>query len=154
MIAVGQLILIIIGLLMLTRGANWLVDGAVYIAAYFGVNELVIGLTIVAGGTSLPELAASIVAVIRKQRDLAVGNIVGSNMFNLLTILGVTGAAQRTMQVNTQIIYLDMPVMIAATLIVLPLAFTRWKITRVEGAILFLLYITYMVALIAGWLTF
>ena len=82
--------LIVIGLILLVAGERWLVQGAIFIARQLGVSELIIGLTVVAAGTSLPEVAASVVASIRGERDIAVGNAVGSNIFNILAVLGLT----------------------------------------------------------------
>src|SRR5690606_28032621 len=86
-------VMIVGALLLLVIGSGWLVDGAVALARYFGVSDLVIGLTIIAAGTSLPELATSVTATIRGERDIAVGNVVGSNVFNIMGVLGVAALA-------------------------------------------------------------
>jgi cation:H+ antiporter len=86
----AQIGLVVIGLALLTLGARWLVDGAVVFAALMGVSELIIGLTVVAIGTSLPEIAASVVASLRGERDIAIGNVVGSCIFNILSVMGIT----------------------------------------------------------------
>lgn len=138
---------IIAGLVMLGVGTNWLVDGAVMIAQAMGVSELVIGLTIVAAGTSLPELATSVVAALRGQRDIAVGNVVGSNIFNILGILGMA-AVIAPVQVDAQLLSFDLPFMLAVALACLPIFFTGGIIARWEGGLFFGYYIAYTVYLI------
>ena len=131
---------VISGLSLLVVGANWLVDGAVGVATALGVSELVIGLTVVAIGTSLPELVTSIVASIRGERDIAVGNIVGSNIFNLLSVLALTAvAAPNGVAVAPKALMLDIPFMLAVSIACLPIFFTGHRIARWEGG-LFLLY--------------
>ena len=132
--------LILLGLGLLVVGAGWLVDGAVGIAVALGVSELVIGLTVVAIGTSMPELVTSIVASLRGERDIAVGNIVGSNIFNVLSVLALTAfAAPGGVAVSTAALGLDIPFMLAVSVACLPIFFTGHLIARWEGA-LFLLY--------------
>lgn len=122
------------GLIGLVVGADWFVRGAVAIARFAGLSEAVIGLTIVAAGTSLPELATSIVAAFRRHTDIAIGNIVGSNIFNILAILGLTGLIR---PFSTQgILVADMFTMLGFALILLPLAATGFIIKRWEGAVL------------------
>lgn len=137
------------GLVSLVLGARWLVDSAVVFATAFGVSELIIGLTVVAIGTSLPELATSIVAAMRGERDIAVGNVVGSNIMNLLAVLGVTGAIiPADIPVSEQALFFDFPVMLAASIACFPIFFSRNRIRRWEGAIFlayFILYLTYLV---------
>ncbi|HEY5790705.1 MAG TPA: calcium/sodium antiporter, partial [Gammaproteobacteria bacterium] len=114
--------LVLVGLVLLVLGARWLVHGATGLARGFGVSELVIGLTVVAGGTSLPEVATSVVASLRGQRDIAVGNVVGSNLFNLLGVLGLSGlAAPDGLVVIDSVRGFDLPVMIAAAIACLPI---------------------------------
>lgn len=145
----AQVILILAGLALLVVGANWLVDGAVVAARYFGVSELVIGLTIVAVGTSLPEVATSIVASIKGERDIAVGNVVGSNIFNILTVLGVSGlVAPNGILVSTSALYFDMPVMIAVAIACLPIFFTGHLIARWEGVLFLGYYVAYTLYLL------
>ena len=135
-----QLALIGIGLGMLVLGAHWLVDAAVSFARALGLSEMVIGLTIVAIGTSLPEAATSLVATLRGERDIAVGNIVGSNLFNLLGVLGLSGlVAPHALPVPQAMLNFDLPVMIGVALACLPIFFTGHVIARWEGA-LFLFY--------------
>ena len=123
-------ILIIIGLAMLVLGSQWLVDGAVAIAKYFGLSELVIGLTIVAAGTSLPELATSVMASIKGERDIAIGNIVGSNIFNIGAVLGLSSlVAPDGLPVAHSSLMTDIPVMILVALICLPVFLANYIIT-------------------------
>ena len=138
----AQIGLIVIGLALLVLGARWLVDGAVAIAKTFGVSELVIGLTIVAAGTSLPEVATSVVAALRGERDIAVGNVVGSNIYNILAIAGVAAlVTPGGLDVAPAILRFDLPVMIAVALACLPIFATGHVIARWEG-VLFLGYYT------------
>lgn len=142
-------IFIIIGLVMLVFGARWLVDGAVTFAEYMGVSSLIIGLTIVAVGTSLPEIATSVLASFKGQRDLAVGNIVGSNLFNIMCIVGLTALIlPNGISVQSGVIGFDIPVMIAAALVCLPIFFTGNIISRWEGFFFLGYYIAFTVYLI------
>jgi cation:H+ antiporter len=136
--------LLIIGLLLLLGGAELLVRGAIAIAREFGVSDLVIGLTIVAIGTSLPELAASITSVIKNEADIAVGNVIGSNMFNMLMVLGIPALIHPT-EVSTDVIYRDIPIMITLTLLMgwMVFVYGRGKFDRIEGGFLFLCFIAY-----------
>ena len=133
-------LLIVGGLGLLVLGAGWLVDGAVAAAGALGVSELVIGLTVVAIGTSTPELVTSIVASLRGERDIAVGNIVGSNIFNILCVLALTAfVAPGGVEVSAAALGLDIPFMLAVGVACLPIFFTGHVISRWEGG-LFLLY--------------
>lgn len=133
------------GVALLVVGANVLVEGATGIARGFGLSELIIGLTVVAIGTSLPELATAIVAVRRGQRDLAVGNVVGSNIFNIGAVMGLGAIFSPTgIPIPESAIALDLPLMIAAAFALLPIAFTASRIDRWEGALFFGLYIAYI----------
>jgi len=126
------------GLALLVLGSRWLVDASVSIARSFGVSELVIGLTLISAGTSLPEVVTSIVASVRGERDIAVGNIVGSNLFNLLAVLGISAAVSPApIPVARSVLGFDLPVMIAVALACLPIFFSGARITRWEGALLF-----------------
>ncbi len=139
-----SLLLIAVGLIALGLGSRWLVDGAVSIATWWGVSQLVIGLTIVAAGTSLPEVVTSIVATIRGQRDIAVGNVVGSNIFNLACVLGLSGIiAPSGIPISSAAISFDIPVMILVAALCLPIFFTGRMIARWEGAVFLLGYIAY-----------
>lgn len=144
-----QVGLIVGGLGMLVLGAHWLVQAAVVFATWLGVSELVIGLTVVAVGTSLPEIATSIVAALRGQRDIAVGNIVGSNIFNILGVGGLTAlVAPWPLPVSAALISFDMQVMLAAAIACLPIVFSRHMISRWEGGVFFGYYFAYTAYLI------
>ncbi|MFL1916556.1 calcium/sodium antiporter [Plesiomonas shigelloides] len=146
-----NLLWIVGGLACLVAGANLLVNSAVNIARDFAVSEAVIGLTIVAVGTSLPEVMTSIVASIKGQRDIAVGNVVGSNIFNLLAVLGVSGVlSSNGLAGNEQLVQQDFPVMLAVALLCVPLFFTGAILSRIEGALFFILYLAYTLFLIGG----
>jgi cation:H+ antiporter len=145
----AQVLLLGVGLALLVTGANWLVDAAVQFAKQLGVSELVIGLTIVAAGTSMPEVATSIIAAVRGERDIAVGNVVGSNTFNILGVLGLSGlVAPASLTVAPAMLSFDLPVMIAVALACLPIFFTGNLIARWEGALFFALYVAYTTYLI------
>ena len=140
--------LVIAGLAMLIIGGRILVEGAVQFARLAGVSEAVIGLTIVAVGTSLPELATSVVAAARNMSDISVGNIVGSNIFN---ILGVLGASALLMPLPLgQITWGDLGVMMAFAIVLLPLMRTGFILKRQEGILLMVSYVVYVAWLIAG----
>ncbi|MFN4294256.1 MAG: calcium/sodium antiporter [Thermoflexales bacterium] len=144
-----NLAFIAIGLVMLVIGSRWLVDGAVAIARAIGVSELVIGLTIVSAGTSLPEVATSLVAAIKGERDIAVGNAVGSNIFNLLAVLGLTGVvAPSGIAVAPAAFNFDVWVMLAVAVACLPVFFTGYEISRWEGTMFFGYYVAYLAYLI------
>jgi cation:H+ antiporter len=144
-----NLLLVAGGLILLVLGADWLVDTAVTVAEHLGVSQLIIGLTIVAIGTSLPELATSIVASLRGERDIAVGNVVGSNLFNLLTVLGITGLiTPGGLAVSEQALRLDIPVMTAVALLCLPIFLTKSSVSRWEGGFLLFCYAAYLSYLI------
>ncbi len=141
--------LIIIGLALLVLGSKWLVDGAVAFARHLGVSELIVGLTIVAAGTSLPEVVTSIIAALRGERDIAVGNVVGSNLFNLMGVLGIASLISPVgMSVTPAVIGFDLPVMIAVAFACLPIFFTGGEISRREGAVLLAYYVAYTAYLI------
>jgi cation:H+ antiporter len=134
----------LLGLIMVVLGSDWLVSGATTIAEELGVSELVIGLTVVALGTSLPELATSITASLKGETDMAVGNVVGSNIFNVLIVLGTAGIlAPSGVEVSAAAINLDIPIMIAVAVACLPIFFTENRISRWEGIFFWLYYIIY-----------
>jgi cation:H+ antiporter len=124
-------------------GASLLVNGAIAIARTVGISETVIGLTIVAIGTSLPELATSVVAGLRGQSDVAFGNVIGSNIFNILGILGVTSLV-RPLAVPAQIIQFDIWVMLAATVAAVLFSVSGWRVSRWEGLVLLCGYAAYL----------
>lgn len=138
--------MIVAGLAAAIFGAGWLVEGATVIASAAGVSESVIGLTVVAIGTSLPELIACVVAVIRKHADVALGNVVGSNIYNMLGILGMTAIIQ-PIEVPAEIAAFDIWVMLGVTALLLVQLRSGWKLTRIEGGLLVLLYAGYTVLL-------
>ena len=144
-----QILLILAGLALLVLGANWLVEAAVAFAKQLGVSELVIGLTIVAAGTSLPEVATSILAAIRGERDIAVGNVVGSNIFNILAVLGISASvAPGDLAVAPAMLAFDIPVMVAVVVACLPVFFSGATISRWEGPLFLALYVAYTLYLI------
>lgn len=136
---------LLIGLACLIFGSNIFVDGSTAVAKLLGVSDAVIGLTIVAGGTSLPELATSVVAARKGNSDIAIGNVLGSNVFNILFILGVTGLIC-PMSISG-ITYIDMSVLVLSVLLLWWFSFTKYTIARWEGVILVLSYFAYV-----GWL--
>jgi len=144
-----QIALVVGGLALLVLGSRLLVNSATEIATALGVSDLVIGLTVVAAGTSLPELATSVLAAVRGQRDIAVGNVVGSNIFNTLSVLGASAVlADGGIRVNPEVIRLDFPVMLAATIVLLPICWNGFMVKRWEGALLALFYVAYVAYLI------
>lgn len=139
-----QVGLIAAGLVMLIVGADWLVEAAVAFARAFGVSDLVVGLTVVAVGTSMPEIATSIVAAIRGQRDIAVGNVVGSNIFNILAVLGASGIASGAgLPVSEAARNFDLWVMLAVAFACLPIMITGREIARWEGGVFLAYYAAY-----------
>lgn len=144
-----QVALILLGLLLLGAGSHWLIEGSVSIARMLGISELIIGLTIVAVGTSLPEMVTSIVAAIRGARDIAVGNIVGSNIFNILAVLGLSAAvAPNGVQVSATALRFDIPVMIVVAIACLPVFVTGNRIARWEGFFFLAYYVAYVAFLV------
>lgn len=142
----GSALLIIAGLGTLVAGSTLLVNAASSFARGLGVSELVIGLTIVAAGTSAPELVTSLVAALRKQSDISVGNILGSNIFNILGILGLT-CAITPQHITPQVFALDIPVMVAVSIACIPIMRSGARISRGEGVLLLAAYSAYMVVL-------
>lgn len=145
-----DLVLLIVGFLCLIKGADWFVDGASKLAGRFGIPQLVIGLTIVAMGTSLPEAAVSIQAALKGTGGIAVGNVVGSNIFNVLVILGVT-AIIAVLPLQRSTLLVEIPYMLAVTAALVLLGMSGMEVSRLEGALLwgmFLLYLLYL-----WWLT-
>ncbi len=141
--------LIALGLALLILGSRWLVRAAVSIATDLGVSELVIGLTIIAAGTSLPEVATSILATLRGERDIAVGNVVGSNIFNILYILGISAlTSPQGIPVADSALRFDLPVMVAVAVACLPIFFTGRRLARWEGAVFLGYYLAYTVYLV------
>jgi len=137
-------LLAILGLIMLIAGARWLVESATIFAEMAGVSELVIGLTIVAVGTSLPEIVTSILAAVRGEKDLAVGSIVGSNILNILSVIGISGLFIAGIPVQDSLIRIDLVVLLGISLLCAPFFFSGKIISRLEGGILFSGYLLYL----------
>jgi len=144
-----NLLAIIIGAALLSLGANILVRGAISIAGSLGISQTVIGLTIVAIGTSAPELFTSAVAALRGHGDLAVGNIIGSNIFNIMAILGVSSIL-RPMAVPQELLQRDLWWLTGITVLMFPLMLTGKKVARIEGLVLSIVFVSYVVVLIIG----
>ncbi|MDZ7662258.1 MAG: calcium/sodium antiporter [Thiohalophilus sp.] len=143
------LLWLMIGLVLLLASSRALVWGAVNIAHFFGVSDLIIGLTIVAIGTSLPELAASLMGALRKEPDIAIGNVIGSNMFNLLVVLGIPGLLG-PVALEPEVLSRDFPVMIGLSIALFVMAYGfrgDGKINRFEGGLLLLAYVAYLTLL-------
>ena len=141
--------IIIVGLFAVVVGAEWLITGATTLATEFGVPEEVIGLTVVAIGTSLPELATSIVAAYRGHSDVCVGNVLGSNLFNLFGITGVT-ALFAPLPFSDKIVSFDLWILLAATAIIIPFMLTGRRISRPEGIVLLILYVSFIASQFVG----
>ncbi len=142
-----KILFLIGGMIALTVGAKLMVDGASNIANKLGVSPVVVGLTVVAIGTSLPELAASVMCAIKQEADMSVGNVLGSNLLNVLFVVGLV-ALIRPLNVDTTAISIHFPVMIGFSILLLPIAWTQYKISRIEGGVLvagFVAYISYLV---------
>ncbi len=141
-----DLMFIAFGCVGLALGAEWLVDGAVEVARGFGVSDLIISVTIVAFGTSAPELITSLLAAFRQQSDISVGNLIGSNVFNINAILGITSMIT-TIPINKDVMNFDIFWVGGIALLVFPFIITSRKVSRVEGGILFALYLGYITTL-------
>jgi cation:H+ antiporter len=146
MLAAAAAVLAGVGALVI--GARWLVIGATGLARQLGASELMIGLTIVAAGTSLPELATSVVATCRGERDIAVGNIVGSNIFNILAVLGAAALVSGGIEVAPAALRFDIPIMTAAAVVCLTVFFTGGEIARWEGSLFIVCYVAYVTYLV------
>ncbi len=138
-----QIVFLVLGFFLLVKGADWFVDGASGLARKLGIPQLVIGLTIVAMGTSLPEAAVSISAALRGNAEITIGNIVGSNILNILIILGLT-ALIATLKVADSTVRYEIPFMILVTFVLLWLGYTGGQVTRLEGIILWVLFLLYL----------
>lgn len=140
---------VIAGLGMLILGSRWLVGSAVSIARYLGISEMIIGLTIIAAGTSLPELATSVLASIRGERDIAVGNVVGSNLMNIMIILGLSAViAPGGLSVEKSTLRFDLPIMVTVAFACFPVFFSGQRISRWEGLLFISYYIIYVLYLV------
>ena len=138
-----QLILLVVGFVMLVKGADWFVEGTAGIARKFGIPQLVVGLTIVAMGTSAPEAAVSITAALKGNAGISIGNVVGSNILNILIILGIS-AVIVAIAIQDSTIKYETPYMIFITVVLLAMGFTGGTVTRLEGLILWVLFILYL----------
>jgi cation:H+ antiporter len=146
-----QALLILVGLALLVLGSNWLVDSAVVFARALGVSDLVIGLTVIAVGTSMPEIAASIMAAVRGERDMAVGNVIGSNIFNILGCLGLAGLVSgEGLTVAPAVLNFDLWVMVAVAVASLPVFIVGREIGRGKGILFLAYYAAYVAYLILG----
>lgn len=141
-----QILLLAVGFIMLMKGADWFVEGSAGIAKKMGIPQLVIGLTIVAMGTSAPEAAVSINASLKGNAGIAIGNVVGSNILNILIILGIS-AVLATMAIQKSTFCYEIPFMIFVTVVLIALGMTGEYVTRVEGVILWILFIVYLLYL-------
>lgn len=139
-------VMLVVGLLCLIAGSNMFVDNASFVASSLGVSDAVIGLTIVAGGTSLPELATSMVSAKKGNSDIAIGNVIGSNVFNILMIIGITGLV-KPMHI-AGITTLDLIMMLASMLLMWFFCRTTYKVKRWEGAVLTIVYLAYLTWLV------
>jgi cation:H+ antiporter len=141
--------LLAIGLALIVKGSDLMVDSAVTLARVLGISELVIGLTIVSIGTSLPEVATSVAAVRRNNSDLAVANVMGSNLYNILLTLGLTLIiAPGVLQVSEAALYLDLPFMVAVSIACIPIFLAGLDLTKTDGAIFLFYYVTYLTYLV------
>ena len=144
-----DVVLVVVGVALLVLGARLLVAAATDVAAAFGVSDLVIGLTVVAVGTSLPELATSIIAALRGERELAIGNVVGSNIFNITAVMGLTAAiAPGGVPVQAAALRFDLPVMVAVAVALVPVVFTGFTIARWEAGVFLAYYVAYVAYLL------
>lgn len=141
-------VFMVLGLIGLPLGADLLVDNATIIARTYGVSDTVIGLTLVAIGTSLPELATTVMAALRRQADVALGNVIGSNMFNLLAIIGIASFVG-PIPVDPEFIRFDLWVMLGASVLLVPFVYMRKDITRIWGIVLSMLYVVYLVLVLS-----
>ena len=141
-----QILLLVVGFAMLVKGADWFVDGTAGIARKFGIPQLVIGLTIVAMGTSAPEAAVSVTAALKNNAGITIGNVVGSNILNILIILGVSSIIT-ALSIQSSTIKYEIPYMMGITLVLLFMGFTGGIVTRLEGRILWIHFIVYLLYL-------
>lgn len=140
----SSVLLMLTGLALLVLAGHLLLSAAVEVATELGLSERIIGLTIIAVSTSLPELATSLIAALRGQRDIAVGNVIGSNLFNLLGVLGVTALVAPTpLSVSPNALDFDLPVLLAVSVLCLPMFYSGYRITRAEGLLFLALYLAY-----------
>lgn len=139
----------VVGIALTIAGARFLVDGSIQLARTFGMSETLIGLTIVAVGTSAPELVASLIAALKKHDEIALGNIIGSNIYNILGILGIT-ALIHPLTIPPEIAHLDIWVVLVASILLIVFAWTGGRISRIEGGVLLAGYVAYLTVLAAN----
>ena len=138
------------GIVVIVIGADWLVDGAVGMARQFGVSEALIGLTVVAIGTSAPELVTTLISTIRGDRDIAVGNLIGSSIYNILLILGVTALVPAAgMDLPNSLVRTDIPIMVAVALACIPIFISGRRVSRLEGGLMVAAYLGYLAFLLS-----
>lgn len=138
-----QIGLLVLGFVMLVKGADWFVDGTSKVARKLGIPQLVVGLTIVAMGTSAPEAAVSITAALKGTADIAIGNVVGSNILNIFIILGIT-AVMTTVAIQKSTLRIEIPYMLVVTLVLIAMGFTGGCVSRVEGILLWVMFLIYL----------
>jgi cation:H+ antiporter len=137
------------GIVIVVVGADWLVDGAVGMARAFGVSDALIGLTVVAIGTSAPELVTTVVSTVRGERDIAIGNLLGSSIYNILLILGITALVPaHGLMLDSNLVRVDIPIMVVATLACVPIFITGRRVGRVEGGAMMVAYLAYLAFLL------
>ncbi len=137
------------GIVIVVVGADWLVDGAVGMARVFGVSDALIGLTVVAIGTSAPELVTIVVSTMRGERDIAIGNLLGSSIYNILLILGITALVPaHGLMLDSILVRVDIPIMVVATLACVPIFITGRRVSRVEGGAMMVAYLAYLAFLL------
>lgn len=142
---------LLVGIVVVVIGADWLVNGAVGVAQSFGVSDAFIGLTVVAIGTSAPELATTLVATFRGERDIAIGNLLGSSVYNILLILGLTVlGAGRALHLDPDLVRIDIPVMALVALVCIPIFLTGRRVSRVEGGTMVAAYLAYLTFLVVA----
>ncbi|QEO14058.1 calcium/sodium antiporter [Agromyces intestinalis] len=142
---VMQAIVLVAGIAVTILGADWLVDGAVEVASALGVSDALIGLTIVAIGTSAPELATTIISTIRGERDIAIGNLIGSSIYNLTIILGVTLlVAPGAVPIEPELVLIDLPIMVAVSFALAPIMLSGRRVSRLEGSLMVTAYLIYL----------
>lgn len=139
-----NIVLILVGLIGLKYGADLIIFGATGIAEQLGLSRRLIGMTILAVGTSLPEIATCVVAARRNQPDIAIGNIIGSNIFNVFSVIGITTVVVGGLEIEPTAIRWDFPIMLGAAILVVPVLWTGRRVTRVEGATVLLMYVAYL----------
>ncbi|MCF7871373.1 MAG: calcium/sodium antiporter [Candidatus Omnitrophica bacterium] len=142
-------ILLLLALAGVVWGAHLMVDGGVYLARFFGISPWIIGITVFALGTSLPEIASSFSAAIKRVPSISIGNIIGSNIFNILLVIGVA-ALIKPIYINPSVLKLELPILLGFTFLLFTVMLTHYKIVRIEGLILTLSYVGFLIWLIAG----